>query len=58
MAPRNQKKLFEKEQNEEVLSFDFQNKLDLEFYRETMFTRTKRLLKEYCGQVLTAAPRR
>ena len=43
--------------NDEVLRFDFFNQLDWEFYREPMFTRTQRTLKEYCDQILVAAPR-
>jgi hypothetical protein len=51
------KKFLDKKQNDEVFSFDFLNKLDWEFYREPMFTRTRRVLKEYCGLTLVAAPR-
>jgi len=51
-------KFFKKMQNEEVIKISFYNPLDMEFYREPLFSRTKRTLAEYCGQVLVAAPRR
>lgn len=51
------KAYFKKKQHEQVISFDFFNRLDLEYYREPMFTRTRRTLGEYCGLVLAAPPR-
>ncbi|WP_289665635.1 hypothetical protein [Flavobacterium panacagri] len=48
---------FSKNKKRYVDSFEFFNRLDLEYYRLPKFTRTRRTLEEYCGQILAAAPR-
>jgi hypothetical protein len=44
--------------NKPVLEFNLYNRLDMEFFREPMFTRTERTFGEYFNQVLIAAQRR